>query len=64
MKYKALVTKQVELLIDRMENLKNAVDGNKLTREELMRQFDTLGKDLTRILDEVNNEDNPPLNFQ
>ena len=64
MKYKVLVTKQVELLIDRMENLKNAVDGNKLTREELMRQFDTQGKDLNRILDEVNNEDNPPLNFQ
>lgn len=64
MKYKALVTQQVELLIEKCGHIINAVDGGKLTKEELIRQIDTIKRGLERIQDEIGNEDNPPITFQ
>ena len=64
MKYRELVKKQLETLINRVQGVKNAVDGNKLSKQELLSQFDQFEKELQRIYDEVENEDLPPINFQ
>lgn len=64
MKSKVVVTSQLETISNILEGLINVIDGNKITKHELMSQLTSINKKIEYISDIVSNEDNPPINFK